>query len=441
MTDLLLVFPPQWSPFQPALSLPSLSAWLKRAGFRVRSIDLNAAFYHWFLSDECARILVRQVDELDWSESIRLAYRTTFLNANQFRQDVHNLKNIRSGNDNIDPGECVKRHYLAIKSFETYLSAVSQVSEDFIISPYEFRLKAGNLQAPDLEHMVDSPPEILERFFRGAISDQILTEKPKMVGISCIGQDQLYFTLLLGALLKEQWDAPVVVGGTIFSRIFERGVLKPQWFHRFFDIIVRNEGEKPCERLLSNLVAACPLTEKVPGIVHCQGERIVSSVPCSPLAPADLPFPDFDDLPLDRYLAAEVTLPLLSSRGCYWGKCEFCHHGMVYGDKYGPYEPKHVLESVDFLARRYGVRHFAFNDEAIPPKVVRSMGQMFPAHIETGWNFTGLIKFEKYFQRVHYVILTSSPLEDPTVVGWPKKVIFQPTSGGVPDGPGSRSLL
>ena len=43
--------------------------------------------------------------------------------------------------------------------------------------------------------------------------------------------------------------------------------------------------------------------------------------------------------------------------------------------------------------------------------------------------------------RVHYVILTSSPLEDPTVVGWPKKVIFQPTSGGVPDGPGSRSLL
>ena len=44
-------------------------------------------------------------------------------------------------------------------------------------------------------------------------------------------------------------------------------------------------------------------------------------------------------------------------------------------------------------------------------------------------------------KRVHYVILTSSPLEDPTVVGWPKKVIFQPTSGGVPDGPGSRSLL
>jgi hypothetical protein len=42
---------------------------------------------------------------------------------------------------------------------------------------------------------------------------------------------------------------------------------------------------------------------------------------------------------------------------------------------------------------------------------------------------------------VHYVILTSSPLEDSTMVGWPTKIIFQPTSGGAPDGPGSRSLL
>ena len=52
-----------------------------------------------------------------------------------------------------------------------------------------------------------------------------------------------------------------------------------------------------------------------------------------------------------------------------------------------------------------------------------------------------LIADDLVWERVHYVILTSSPLEDPTVVGWPKKVIFQPTSGGVPDGPDSRSLL
>jgi len=42
---------------------------------------------------------------------------------------------------------------------------------------------------------------------------------------------------------------------------------------------------------------------------------------------------------------------------------------------------------------------------------------------------------------VHYVILTRRPLEDSTVVGWPEKIVDQPTSGGVPHGRGSRYLL
>src|SRR5207249_3328953 len=102
----------------------------------------------------------------------------------------------------------------------------------------------------------------------------------------------------------------------------------------------------------------------------------------------------------------------LTARGCYWGKCEFCHHGMVYGEKYEAYEITRVLENVRSLATKYGVRHFAFNDEAIPPKVLRAMGKLFPPHSQTGWNFTGLIKFEPYFtaedfRNVHAVGLRS----------------------------------
>jgi hypothetical protein len=42
---------------------------------------------------------------------------------------------------------------------------------------------------------------------------------------------------------------------------------------------------------------------------------------------------------------------------------------------------------------------------------------------------------------VHYVILTSRPLEDSTVVGWQEKIAQQPTCGGAPDGHGSHDLL
>jgi hypothetical protein len=44
-------------------------------------------------------------------------------------------------------------------------------------------------------------------------------------------------------------------------------------------------------------------------------------------------------------------------------------------------------------------------------------------------------------KRVHYVILTSRPLEDSTVVGWQEKIAQQPTCGGAPDGHGSHYLF
>ena len=42
--------------------------------------------------------------------------------------------------------------------------------------------------------------------------------------------------------------------------------------------------------------------------------------------------PDFDGLPLERYLAPELVLPLATSHGCYHGKCAFCNVG--YGSPF-----------------------------------------------------------------------------------------------------------
>lgn len=398
MTDLLLLFPPQWSPFQPALSLPSLSAWLRRAGYEVQGIDLNILFYEWLLSDACAEMLSELNARSDRSDRERLGYDAIFRRAADFRRDISNLTTLGAVGAVLPHADYLKVHYLAVKSMETYLRAVSDVCGSFVISPYEFQLHAGNLNAAELERQIAAPPPLLEEFTRHAIAEHILAIEPNAIGISCIGQDQLFFTLLLGALLKRAGvSAPILVGGTILARSFERGALPSGWFQDFFDVIVRNEGEKPCERMLANLRAGRPLVEDVPSIVYAKDGRMASSVPCGPLSVTELPVPDFDDAPLGRYLSAEITLPLLSSRGCYWGKCEFCHHGMVYGDKYQAYDADYVVAALHSLAKKYGVRHFAFNDEAIPPRIVRALGHMLAPHESSGWSFTGLIKFERSF--------------------------------------------
>lgn len=394
--DLLLLFPPQWSPFQPPLSLPALAAWLRRAGYAIHCVDLNIEFFYWLLSDECADILRRILAARDWPQDRKAAYAAIIDSAPQHRSDLHQLR-VQEGEADIAITDYVTRDFIAANSLDTYLSVVSDVCQEFTVTQSSFTLPKGNLNAAHLEAFVASPPLLLQAFVDYAVERFIVPVGARAYGLSCIGQEQMIFTLLLGSRLKSEQETPIIVGGTIFSRIFERGNLKPGWFTKYFDVVVRNEGEVPTEQLLKNLRAGRSLTQDVSGIVFAEDNTIKASPNSPPLRPGELPIPDFDDLPLGRYLSAEITLPVLSARGCYWGKCEFCHHGMVYGEKYEAYQVEEVYRTVESLSTRYGVRLFSFNDEAIPPKMVRQITRRFPAHSVSGWSFTGLVKFEKYF--------------------------------------------
>ena len=397
MTDIVLLFPPQWSPFQPPMSLPSLAAWLRRDGFSVTTLDANVDFYHWLYSDACVAMCRGLLDRSTGSADERLGYGAILDAVADCHADIVRLRQLpRLGP--ISDDAMIKAHLVAINSMEIYLRTISALVENFRISPFSFEMPGVGYNAVALQRLVDNPPPLLAAFVDHYLATEVAPRHPKSLGLSCIGQEQLFFTLLFGVRAKRLLGVPIFVGGTIFSRIFERGALPVDWVGRYFDIVVRNEGEKPCAALLGNLLRGRALAEDVPGIVHLTSSGFVASPACAPLEPRELPIPDFDDLPLDRYITGELTLPLLSSRGCYWGKCEFCHHGMVYGEKYGAYEAESVLSTVEHYARRHGVTHFAFNDEAIPPKIARRMGHIFPAAADTAWSFTGLIKFEKFFE-------------------------------------------
>ena len=396
MHDLCLIFPPQWSPFQPPLSVPSLSAWLTRAGYSVRSVDLNIAFFHWLLSDDLRLFLLDAVDSTDLPELSKEGYRQVFSHPGDFRAALKSLRS-HGGLDGTQSQEFVKRHFIATRSFETYLSKVSEVCTGFKVSPYEFSLRGGgNLDATNWRRwsITARPARRLRRRVRSRDSPSLRFQSDRLL---LYRPGSALPPLLLASRLKAVLDAPVLVGGTILSRIYERGVLRPGWFAKYFDVIVRNEGEKPCEAILRNIRDGSPITAGVPSIVYVSEGRLVASPQCPPLRPHELPVPNFDGLPLDEYVSAEITLPLLSSRGCYWGKCEFCHHGMVYGENTRPHDlirPVHRQA----ISEKYGVSHFSFNDEAIPPKLVRQIGALFPAHEQSNWSFTALIKFEKNFK-------------------------------------------
>src|SRR2546422_206987 len=66
-TKVLLVFPPDWYPSEPYLSLPSLTCVLRAAGHDVVQKDVNLEMYDWYFSEDflCRLVLKRVPQQLD----------------------------------------------------------------------------------------------------------------------------------------------------------------------------------------------------------------------------------------------------------------------------------------------------------------------------------------------------------------------------------------
>lgn len=138
------------------------------------------------------------------------------------------------------------------------------------------------------------------------------------------------------------------------------------------------DGEVPLLRLCEALAGDGDLS-RVPNLIYRDGDAIRATVRKEPEKIGDLPAPDFDGLPLDRYLAPHLTLPLLSARGCYFGKCAFCNVGYGEAENFSLMRSEMLAEQMVMLNRRYGTQHIFFADEALTPRTLREVSRIWSA--------------------------------------------------------------
>jgi radical SAM superfamily enzyme YgiQ (UPF0313 family) len=177
----------------------------------------------------------------------------------------------------------------------------------------------------------------------------------------------------------------------------------PQLFE-LIDSAVFMDGEIPLLHLAEALDSGAELS-RVPNLVYRDGDRIRVSASAFikdhktvASAPDDLdPTPDFDGLPLDRYLSPDLVLPLLVAHGCYHGKCGFCSVG--YGEPtYYQLEAEKLVEQMLTLHRRYGARHIFFADEAMTARNLRVMSAALEAQ-GSPIHWCGCARFDGAFNR------------------------------------------
>jgi anaerobic magnesium-protoporphyrin IX monomethyl ester cyclase len=91
---------------------------------------------------------------------------------------------------------------------------------------------------------------------------------------------------------------------------------------------------------------------------------------------------------LDKYLSPHLTLPYDPTRGCYWGKCTFCHYGLaeVGTASYRERAVETVVAHLAALSARHGTRHFYLSQDSVAPKtIVKLAGALADAGLGLRW--------------------------------------------------------
>ena len=402
----LLLFPPDWFPSEPYLSLPSLTAVLRQAGHQVIQKDVNLEMWDWYFSEDFLKKVLRKVpQQLD---RLRKLSNKRELSEGEMelqlalceitRQKIHELIKKAEKAKAIIRGETfydIDQLEWAIQVFREITSVISMVYAParICMPPMETDLSYKVYVSSEIIDAVnDTQVNIYRDVFDQLVKPVIEAEKPDVIGISIVLQQQMFSTFTFCSLIKQQFPhIHVTIGGNTVTRL--RDVLPQSPLFQYFDSAVVYEGETAFVQLVSAVGAKRSLAE-VPNTIYKDETGVHESTTSYAEDMHQLPPPDFDGLPLEKYFVPVRTLPYLATRGCYWGRCEFCDHGEGYTAGYRSKKIQDVLAEITHLRDKYGCRHFHFTDESYPPALFRKLARgLVESRMNIYW--TTHMRFEK----------------------------------------------
>lgn len=229
------------------------------------------------------------------------------------------------------------------------------------------------------------------------IIEKIKEFNPDIVGISCGYTVHEADSLRTAELVKKINKNILVVFGGAHSSANPGSVLRD----KNVDIAVIGEGEITFSKIAENWDNQKKI-KKINGIAFRDNKKIkkmnkslsVSQNPHSDFkikinAPSEyiqnldeLPFPARHLLPMERYLKhpqnsianmRSPTTEIITSRGCPFN-CIFCSIHTVWGRKWRARSSKNVVDELEELYNKYGIREFRFFDDNISWDKKRMIG-------------------------------------------------------------------
>ena len=219
--------------------------------------------------------------------------------------------------------------------------------------------------------------------YYGYTEEEIIKEieafSPDVLGITCLFSYQFSQVVSIFRRIKSLTPEIVTVtGGSHPTFLCDK--IMPE--HPEIDYIILGEGERTFSELLNRLrrgedyLALDGLAFRDKGGVRVNEKKnFIEDLD-------SLPFPAHDLLPMEFYHRNAVPFgvsfrnrrnaPVMTSRGCT-SKCIFCASRNYWGNMYRERSPENVLDEIEMLVKKYGIKEIQFVDDNLTLNRKRAM--------------------------------------------------------------------
>jgi radical SAM superfamily enzyme YgiQ (UPF0313 family) len=179
--------------------------------------------------------------------------------------------------------------------------------------------------------------------------------QPDIAGISCL-TIHISRTFEIASKIREFLPHTKIIVGSAHPTLEPEYVIK----NKTIDFILRGEGEKSFHSFLESFKTSD--YSRVKGLSYMNNGQIIHNDDVVPIA-------DLDILPTFPYylFANEKSYELgryVSSRGCPY-RCIFCSSRYISGKKYRVHSAERVVDDLEMLVKKYGVKYVQFHDDNI----------------------------------------------------------------------------
>ncbi|MCE1247898.1 MAG: B12-binding domain-containing radical SAM protein [Firmicutes bacterium] len=217
------------------------------------------------------------------------------------------------------------------------------------------------------------------------VADAAAAENPDVVGITVQTHNLVDVHTVIKRLRDKLPKVHIIIGGPHCWTFPEKAILIPG-----VDAILRGDGERAiCEWL--DALESNSGKEKVAGIYYKdeKGEIHQNEIRHVEKHLDELPFPDRDSLPRERYytpgMKSSKTTTLITSRGCPY-QCNFCN---TY-QRYSVRSAKSIVDEMEHCRDKYGIEEIHFIDDLFnrtSERVIEIANEMMSRNLKMRWGF------------------------------------------------------